>query len=179
MKLLFLLNFCPPPSFCFPMSGISGINIECLFSLPAGGGRLLPSLSLGSAEGLFLFKHFFLFLLFPAALWLLWTGDISRLLIWCRILGCFLGKGTFLQDGVLSVLTHCTGLCWTTVCAFNSAAGVSVLLYLGGVDSAFLERAAAWVVGAKVSIFTPVAAKSAVYTRQTPAGGNAHIKKHE
>lgn len=47
--------------------------------------------------------------------------------------------------------------------------------YLRGVDSAFLERTAAGVVGAQVAVFTPVAAKCAVYTGQTPAGPNEHI----
>lgn len=47
--------------------------------------------------------------------------------------------------------------------------------YLRGVDSALLERTAAWVVRAQVAVFTPVTAKSAVYTGQTPAGQNEHI----
>lgn len=53
-----------------------------------------------------------------------------------------------------------------------------MLMYLWGVDSALLEGTAAWVMGAQVAVFTPVAEESAVYTGQTPAGQSEHLTTH-
>lgn len=51
---------------------------------------------------------------------------------------------------------------------------VTAIIYLWGVDSSLLERTAAGIMCAQVAVFTPVAAKSAVYTGQTSARGKGH-----